>query len=227
MGYYDDEDVSLGESLRGLQDHVGANIEIGAAARARKLTGAMAQLAGNRFARHQPMQKEIRSTYRDSTQLGILVQGRVTPAAYADDTNPLPILTGKSRAYQSFKPEKMIMTEVLIFTFVNASGDTVKVAATVADASDLVLVQAYSGNMNCFPNAPDDSNGISGSAFAYNALGNGISWPTINPGIDASVGVAVEESVLYRVVPPDGYTSDELESVKVKVRVNIFGPQLR
>ena len=68
---------------------------------------------------------------------------------------------------------------------------------------------------------------ISGSAFAFNALGNGISWPTINPGIDVSAGIAIEETVLYRVVPPEGYTTDDLETVKVKVRVNIFGPQLR
>lgn len=223
MGFGDD--AYLGESLRGMQEHVGGNVEIGAARKA--LTGAMAQLAGRRFDGHTPLQKELRSPYRDSTQLGILITGTVTPAQYATDTNPLPIISGKSRAYQSFKPEKIIMTEILIATFTNASDVLVKVAASVSDASDLVLVQAYSGNYNCFPNAPDDTNGISGAAFAFNALGNGISWPTINPGIDVSAGVAVEESVLYRVVPPDGYTTDDLVSVKVKVRINIFGPQLR
>ena len=223
------DDAYLGESLRGPQDgydsHMGGNVEIGAAQR--QLQGAMRTLAGQRFNRNAPLQKEIRSPYRDSTQLGILITGTVTPSQYATETNPLPIISGKSRAYQSFKPEKIIMTEVLIATFTNASGVSVKVAASVSDASDLVLVQAYSGNYNCFPNAPDDSNGISGAAFAFNALGNGISWPTINPGIDVSAGIAIEETVLYRVVPPDGYTTDDLETVKVKVRVNIFGPQLR
>lgn len=223
MGYEDD--AFIGESIRGMQDSMG-NTEIGAAAR-RQLSGALGQLAGKRFDNHAPIQKELRSPYRDSTQLGVLCVGTVTPSQYALDTNPLPQITGHSRAYQSFKPEKIIMTEVLIATFTNASSVTVKVAASVPDASDLVLVQAYSGNKNCFPNAPDDSNGISGAAFAFNALGNGISWPTINPGIDVSAGVAIEETVLYRVVPPDGYTTDDLVTVKVKVRINIFGPQLR
>ena len=226
MSFYDDN-VSLGESLRGMQRgaNIGGNVEIGAAQR--PLGGAMAALAGNRFGGHAPLQKELRSPYRDSTQLGILIVGTVTPSQYVSDTAALPILSGQSRAYQSFKPEKMIMTEILIATYTNASDTTVKRAASVSDASDLVLVQAYAGNYNCFPNAPSETTGIAGAAFAYNAYGNGISWPTINPGIDVSAGVAVEETVLYRTTPPDGFTIDDLVSVKVKIRINIFGPQLR
>ncbi len=215
--------TEIGESLRGMQQTaMGA-----AAAQRRQLGGALGQLAQNHFARNMPVQKEIRSPFKDSTQMGVLVTGTVTPQQYVVDTNPIPILSGKSRAYQSFKPEKLIVTEILIATFTNASDETVKVAASVSDASDLVIVQAFSGNMNCFPNAPDETSGVSGAAFAYNALGNGISWPTINPGIDVSASVGVEETVLYRAVPPDGFTTDDLVSVKIKIRLNIFGPQLR
>lgn len=214
--------TEIGESLSGMQ-----RSRVGAAPRAR-LQGQLAQLAGNHFGGHAPLQKEIRSPFKDSTQMGVLVTGTVTPAQYTVDTNPIPILSGKSRAYQSFKPEKLIVTEIGIATFTNPStGDAVKVAFSVPDASDLVIVQAFSGNMNCFPNAPDETSGVSGAAFAYNALGNGISWPTINPGIDVSASVGVEETVLYRATPPDGFTTDELTSVKVKIRLNIFGPQLR
>jgi hypothetical protein len=213
--------TEIGESLRGMQ-----HTNMGAAPR-RKLSGALGQLAAARFNQHAPVQKELRSPFKDSTQMGVLVSGTVYPENYTSDTSPIPIISGKSRAYQSFKPEKLIMTEILIATYTNASDETVKVAASVSDASDLVLVQAFCGNYNCFPNAPDESNGISGAAFAYNALGNGISWPTINPGIDVSASIGVEETVLYRATPPDGYTSDDLVSVKVKCRLNIFGPQLR
>lgn len=213
--------TEIGESFRGMQ-----RTAVGAAPRAR-LQGQLAQLAGGHFGGHAPLQKEIRSPYKDSTQMGVLVTGTVTPSQYAVETNPIPILSGKSRAYQSFKPEKLIVTEILIATFTNASDETVKVAASVSDASDLVIVQAFSGNQNCFPNAPDETSGVSGAAFAYNALGNGISWPTINPGIDVSASVGVEETVLYRCTPPDGFTTDDLVSVKVKIRLNIFGPQLR
>lgn len=219
MGW-DNENVYVGESRRGMQDsHMGGNTEIGAG-------NALGQLA-SRFQGHAPVQKQLRSPYRDSTQLGILITGNIVPAQFPSDTSALPVLTGKSRAYQSFKPEKVIMTELLIATFTNASSVTAKVAASVTDASDLVLVQAFSGNYNCFPNAPDDSSGISGAAFAFSAYGNGISWPTINPGIDVSAAVAVEQTVLYRVTPPDGFTTDDLVQVFVKIRINIFGPQLR
>lgn len=225
MSYADDvfmgANTEIGESLSGMQ-----RSRVGAAPRAR-LQGQLAQLAGQHFGQHAPTQKEIRSPYKDSTQMGVLVTGTVTPSQYSVETNPIPILSGKSRAYQSFKPEKLIVTEILIATFTNASEETVKVAASVSDASDLVIVQAFSGNQNCFPNAPDETSGVSGAAFAYNALGNGISWPTINPGIDVSASVGVEETVLYRATPPDGFTTDDLVSVKIKIRLNIFGPQLR
>ncbi len=214
--------TEIGESVRGMQ-----RTAMGAGPARRALSGALGQVANAHFGGHAPLQKEIRSPYKDSTQMGVLVSGTVLPEQYASETTPIPILTGKSRAYQSFKPEKLIMTELLIATYTNASSVSAKVAASVSDASDLVLVQAFSGNQNCFPNAPDESNGISGAAFAYNALGNGISWPTINPGIDVSANVGVEETALYRTTPPDGFTADDLVSVRVKARLNIFGPQLR
>ncbi len=68
-----DDDIHLGnyseigESLRGMQDsHVGA-----AAKALNQLRGALGSLAQQRFAGHAPTSKQMRSPYKDSTQIGI------------------------------------------------------------------------------------------------------------------------------------------------------------
>jgi hypothetical protein len=223
MGWNDDE-VYLGESLRGLQrSHVGMNTEIGAQ---QQLRGALAQLAGNHFNQHAPMQRTLRSPYKDSTQIAIKCTGQFTLNSW-NAASPLPQVNGLTRVYQSFKPEKAIVTELVRVTFHNSAlGDTI-VAADVDNAGDTVLVQAFAGSLNCFPNAPNPDNGIPGPAFAFNALGNGISWPTINGGIDMSVAFALEDTVLYRAAPPAGYTSGDITSVVVTVRITLMGPSLR
>jgi len=215
-----EDDIHMGESLRGMQDaSVGSYSEIGAA---RALRGALGQLAQSRFAGHAPTSKQMRSPYKDSTQLGISCNGTFVASNWGGSA--LPQVTGVTRAYKSFKPTKMIITELLVYTWQNSTGP-VMTSATVSDASDLILVSAFSGADNCFPNAPNESNGLSGAAFANVALGNGISWPTINGGIDVTVGLAVEQTALYRATPPDpSYT---LQSVVVRARVNLLGPSLR
>lgn len=206
----------IGESLRGLQDS-----EIGASqqqlARLRGLSG--------RFAPHAPVSKVMRSPYKDSTQIGIKCTGTFQASAW-DNSSSLPVVSGLTRVYKSFKPTKAIVTELLTLTFTNENSTT-KVSASVPDGSDLVLVSAFSGADNCFPNAPSESNGIAGVAFANNSLGNGISWPTINGGIDMSVQFAVEPTVLSRVAPPVGFTIQDLAAVFVSVRFNLLGPSLR
>lgn len=210
----------IGESLRGMQDS-----EIGAAqAQLRQLRGNLNQLA-QRFTPHAPVSKVMRSPYKDSTQIGIKCTGTFTPSAWSAST--LPVVTGLTRVYKSFKPTKAILSEVIKVTFENNTlGATTRVTS-VSDASDLVLTSAFSGADNCFPNAPTEGNGISGLAFANNSLGNGISWPTINGGIDMTVQFAVEEAVLYRIAPPTGYTVDDITDVTVTVRFNLLGPSLR
>jgi hypothetical protein len=216
----------IGESLRGMQE----THSIGAAAQLRQLRGALGQLAGQRFAHHAPVSKQMRSPYKDSTQIGISATGTFTWDPQTEGSwsgSVLPQISGLTRVYKSFKPTKAILTEMVTTTFSNPSLGTRTQVASVTDASDLVLVQAFSGADNCFPNAPTESNGISGPTFANNSLGNGISWPTINGGIDMTVAFAVEESVVFRVTPPPGYTTDDIQQIRVKLRFNLLGPSLR
>lgn len=229
---WDDDDVHLGESLRGMQEtEIGnveiGNVEIGAAQRQlRQLRGGLGQLAANRFNRHAPLQRPVRPAYKDSTQIGIKCQGTFTPSTWTGSST-LPQVTGRTRVYESFKPTKAIVTENILVTFETASLGAVTRAANVSDASDLILVSAFAGAKNCFPTAPDQDTGISGAAFANNSLGNGISWPTINGGIDMVVQFGVEQSVIYQITPPTGYTSDDITSIVVTVRFNLLGPSLR
>lgn len=212
----------IGESLRGMQDsHVGA-----AAKALGQLRGALGTLAQQRFGAHAPTSKQMRSPYKDSTQIGISATGVFTPSSWTGASS-LPTISGLTRVYKSFKPTKAILTELITTTFNTATLGTKVAVASVADAADLVLVQAFSGADNCFPNAPTESNGISGQTFANNSLGNGISWPTINGGIDMTIAFAVEQSALFQVTPPVGYTTDDIVSVSVKLRFNLLGPSLR
>jgi hypothetical protein len=224
MGWEDDIHLGnfseIGESLRGMQDsHVGA-------AQLRQLRGALGQIAQNRFGGHAPVSKQMRSPYKDSTQIGILVStGDITPSAWASSS--LPQFSGLTRVYKSFKPTKAILTELVTVKFTNPAAPDIIQAKSVADASDLVLVSAFSGADNCFPNAPTEGSGISGAAFANNSLGNGISWPTINGGIDMTVAFAVESSVQYLFPVPTTVPGYVLSTVNIRIRFNLLGPSLR
>lgn len=227
MGYGDwDDDVYLGESLRGMQDTEIGNVEIGAARALTQLKGALGQLAQQRFGRHATLQKPVRPAYKDSTQIGIKCTGTFTPANWTGASS-LPTVTGRTRVYESFKPNKAIANESLRVTFETASLGATTRSLNVSDASDLVLTSVFAGAKNCFPTAPDEDNGIPGVAFANNSLGNGISWPTINGGIDMVVTFAIDDSVIYAITPPTGYTSDDITSIVVSVRFALFGPSLR
>jgi hypothetical protein len=190
----------------------------------RALRGALGQL-GQRYNPHAPTSKTMRSPYKDSTQIGISATGTFTLDSWSGSV--LPQISGLTRVYKSFKPTKAILTELVTVTFSNDTLGATRRATNVEQSADLVLVQAFSGADNCFPNAPTESNGISGPTFANNSLGNGISWPTINGGIDMTVAFAVEETVLFSVDPPSGYTQDDIVSLVVKLRFNLLGPSLR
>jgi hypothetical protein len=224
MGW--EEDVHLGESLRGMQEsHVGNFSEIGAAQKLAALRGALGSIAQQRFGHHAPTSKQMRSPYKDSTQIGISAMGTFTAQSWAGSA--LPTISGVTRVYKSFKPTKAILTENLIVMYQNASAGTQTKALAVTDSSDLVLTSAFSGADNCFPNAPNESNGIPGQAFANNSLGNGISWPTINGGIDMSVSFSIEMTALYAIDPPPGFTVEDIFQIIVKTRFALMGPSLR
>jgi hypothetical protein len=224
MGWNDD--VVFGESVRGMQDsHMGSFSEIGAAQKLAQVRGALAQLAGNHFAPHAPVSKQMRSPYKDSGQISVSCSGTFTPQTWGGSA--LPTISGASRVFKSFKPNKAILTETITVVFQNSSLGARTKATTVVDSADLILTAAFSGADNCFPNAPNEANGIHGPALANVAYGNGISWPTINGGIDMTVTFAIDQTVLFVIDPPAGYTQDDILSVKVVARFALWGPQLR
>lgn len=209
----------IGESDRGMQDRN----YVGAATALARVRGALGQLAAGRGAAHMPVQKRLRSPFKDSTQIGITATSGVLTAGSFSGSS-LPTMTGLTRVYKSFKPSKAVVVETVQCTF-SASGETDKILyAAVSDSSDLLLTAAFSGADNCFPNAPSASNGINCATFAANALGVGISWPTINAGIDMTVTFAIRGSALARIATPDGFT---LTSAIVTVDMSLLGPSLR
>lgn len=212
--------AEIGEALRGMQS-LGAGKAVSALQRR---LGALSPQVAQRFGVHTPVSKAMRSPYRDSTQFSVSATGTFVPQNWAGSA--LPQISGLSRVYTSFKPEKAIVEEDLRIVYQNSTGTRTR-AKTMEQGQDLVLVAAFAGALNCFPNAPTESTGISGVALANVSYGNGISWPTLNGGIDMTVTFAVKESALFVIDPPAGFTEDDIVEVKVSVRLNLFGPSLR
>lgn len=222
MGNTEIGNTELGESLRGMQE---ANY-LGASQKAlTQLRGALGQVALQNFGRHVPMQKRIPPAFKDSTQLGILCEGSFVPSNFSATSKPT--IFGDTRVQVSFKPTKAILTESLIFTWSNDTLGETQTAANVTDASDLLLTQAFAGAINCFPNAPNQRNGVSGQTFSSGSLGNGISWPTLNTGQDVSVGFAIRKTALFQGQPPAGYSQSDLIQIDIEVNFNLLGPQIR
>jgi hypothetical protein len=133
----------------------------------------------------------------------------------------------KTTFYKSFVPAKATIDEKLLVTFSTATLGSKVVVVTVADGGDLILISGYSGADNVFPTAPDESTGISGSSLAPNALGQGISWPVVRAGVATSATFAVEQTAIFQATPPAGFTSDDITSIMVIARLNLFGPMTR
>jgi hypothetical protein len=164
-------------------------------------------------------------------------EGWVLKSLSPERTVDLPRMDGRTLVYKSFKPTKAVLTELITVTHTGEGLPDITSSMVVENASDLVLVSAFSGADNCFPSAPSEDSGISGPTFAHDSLGNGISWPVIAGGNDVTLGFAIEQSVLFQVGiggrcttcghgdPLKGY--DILPSrVSVKARMNLLGPSL-
>ena len=214
----DDDDLKLrrlGEALRGLQDAQADQTTLD------RLHGKLGKFAHDRFQQHAPVAKTLRSPYKDSTQIGIQCTGAFAPSAWAG--GKVPQITGVSRIYQSFKPMKIIMSEMLVVTF--TSGSRVEtVAMVVDDASDLILTQLSAGSVTCFPGG---SSGIQARTLSQNTLGGGISFPTFPAMVDVSATIAIEQTALYRASPPKGFTTSDITSIEARVDLALCGPALR
>lgn len=139
---------------------------------------------------------------------------------------PPPTIVGTSRREAApFRPSRLVLDEDLVVTYVNKDG-AATVAANVRDAGDLVLFSVFSSAGDRFPE-PTPKSGVSGAAFGAHSVGNGVSWPPIRSGDVVTVSLAVKRTALYRCAPPDGYTNNDVASVHVVARVNLFGEELR
>lgn len=147
----------------------------------------------------------------------------------------LPQVSGITRVYKGFRPQRCIVSEMVTATFSGKGLPDLVRHERVEDASDLVLVQCFAGAENCFPNAPTEANGICGAVFAASS-GIGISWPPFESGTDVAVAFAIEPTILTRASGRcggcgqggrfEGYDVIP-SSIKLKVRVNFLGPSLR
>jgi hypothetical protein len=211
----------IGDSTRGMQrdDLVGA-------AQLRQLRSQLSGSIQDRYGRHQPAAKGVPSQYRDSGQISINVSQTIAVSAASFTSWNNVQVSGFSTVYTSFKPNRVVMTETVIATFVD-SGQTAIVAGSSSTAEDLMLAGAFSGSLNTFPNAPSASSGIHGLAIAANAFGVGISWPTVNAGIPVTANFLVLQTALFRVAVPSGHALAGLTSITVNIYFAMFGPQLR
>lgn len=231
--------TSIGESLRGLQSQlnmlgtmysdqeiVGDDFDevLGAVPQRPALQRLGQQAAMNRLARHAPTTHTVPSAYKDSNGFGVNCTGTILAGQFS--ATQYPTVNGNTRAFVSIKPQKLILDEDLIFTWTNSSG-TVTTVASVDNAGDLLLISAYVGNKNVFATAPTQGTGFSGRALSNVALGNGVSWPTVNPGIDVVITLGVKPTAQYRSAPPSGYAQTDLVSVQILAQLNVFGEQLR
>lgn len=211
----------IGDSVSGMQRH-----DMMGAAQLRQLRSALGQNLQQRYGSHEPATKHVPSQYRDSGQISINVSQTIAVAASSFTSWNNVSVSGFSTVYTSFKPNRIVLTENIIATFTNSTGNSI-VAGESATASDIMLAGAFSGSLNTFPNAPSATTGIHGPAIAANAFGVGISWPTINAGIPVTANFLVLQTALYRCAVPSGYSLSNLASITVNIFFAMFGPQLR
>jgi hypothetical protein len=230
MGYEDEDIIAgeyeiLGESQRGLQD----SEFVGAGSALKKLRGHLGQLAQTRSGRYAPMQRVLRSPFKDSTQIGLTQSVDMFIANNAGAS-----LTAVTRVYKSFKPNKAVVTETIRFDWTSNVPGSLAFSTYVSPQTpnDILMVSAFSGADNCFPNAPSAAAGINCSTFSFQSLGVGISWPTLNGGIDMTVGFFVRPSIFSfatGTLPTQIATASSLVLVKANVTVDmtLLGPSLR
>ena len=168
---------------------------------------------------------------RDSVQISVTAVEKLSVSKWGGSVPPM--ISGLTRVYAGFRPEKLIVTETLRAFYAakklrgKAVLPDVSLVESVSDCSDLIMVAAFAGVANCFPNAPTVACGISGEALV---MMTEISWPAIQAGQDFTMTFAVEETALVRMTNhkllPKGYDPIPY-AIEAEVRANFFGPRLR
>lgn len=200
----------VGDSNRGMQHTLGA-----------QASPALKALLQRQAAVHAPATRGVGPQYKDSTQLPLNVAVTLGYNIASFPAAGVPV-SAQVRVQTPFKPEKL--TATASFAIGSAASTVTGYAQQQgAIASDVLLTGAFVGSKNCFPTAPTNTvaGGVSLGAYPANGLGNGISWPTADAGIDISVNLLVLPSCLSLLVSGATYI------VSGTIFITLLGPSLR
>lgn len=167
------------------------------------------------------------------TQFSTEAEASFTPEDFGADRE-LPIIRKDGdKHYQSFTPQRAELTEIVSATYRRGhDGSEITLHETISNGADALLVQAFVGNLNCFPSAPYTARGIPGPALSR--IEN-LNWPKWYGDVPLSIAVAIERSILSRArgtcqccgepsgrLPPD--YNPIPKSIRVQVRLTLSGP---
>ena len=215
MNFNDDVDYS-GSANRGMQEEDLA----GAINSLQQLRGRLGMVKGGAGA-----QRHFAPV--DSSQVGVnIFQSILTPAVTAATWPDYPF-QGQTTTYKTFKPNRITVSEMLVYTFRTSALGDAQMAVSVPDASDLIMVAANCGADNAFPYQPTKATGLDCSSIQAVSIGSGISWPLIKEAIPVVVGFLLLATALYRATPPAGYTIANLIQLDVVIKTSFFGPKKR
>jgi len=154
-------------------------------------------------------------------QLFVVASRSIRPSDF-EEHGVLPELGTSARVYKFFKPTKCVLSESIEATFRGDSLPDKTIIEHVTNNDDIMLWQVYCGADNCFPCEPAPENCIPGAVFAANSVGNEVSWPSINPGINFTIGFLIDSSVLSRVQAQSGYDPTP-KRIIVRIRCYLYG----
>jgi hypothetical protein len=152
---------------------------------------------------------------RQGTQISIKCCGSFAPTNLEQPV----IVSGARKSLQGFKPELLSATASVTCHYENASYGPTKSFFTDDNATDAALVQAFIGDVNCYPHAPEIAAGIALPSFQRMPL----DWPTIQTGNEINLACALKPSILSRAVPPAGNSIYDLIRLDVEISIDLFG----
>ena len=124
--------------------------------------------------------------------------------------------------YVGFFPNKVHTIEWATAIFSGKNLPDVEITIHVPNADDLLLLSAFAGANNCFPNAPCKNTGIPCAALNSTE----ISWPSVFSGKKTLITLSVDQSVLSRFTAPPGYNPIP-SKLTITAHISLFGKELR
>lgn len=163
---------------------------------------------------------QFRVTCRDTIALG--------PSAWPSSCPPL--VTGKHRLHQGFRPDQVLVREIITVTFADNTKEK-RVSACIDGADDLVLTTAFADAAALLLTFPDvdalerseDAGQVGIARVAVASIINRIDWSKIRGGIDLVLGLSVKKSVMERVTTPEGFCFGDIRQIEVMAQIIFLG----